>query len=366
MFLRKMGRRYLLLHAYRDGRGRVCQRRLGHFEGAEEMRQRLLEPEWRAGLQRDYPDVRMDWGRLSQDAQRLEAQPTLVRPPVSRGKASLQGLVRKLVRAAAEEQDQQVLTQALQILQSRVRSLQRVDPQLQRGEEYLQAGQFVEAEAEFEAVVWKSRLDLPAARSRLEEPEAGAHLRALRGLSEALEAQGRLAESSQVAQQRVRMNPARQALVEYGARLQQEGRLEEAAAQYRRIPWNHGWRHFNLASLAWQQGKREECAEHLLNGLVQADDVAYCLLRIYRQQSPGRSHSYWESFGKLWDEQGRGFVLALYWDPLVRYELEQIRLRHVGCRGLMRNWSLKKLLDRVESRMSGGDRNFRLAVPWRP
>jgi len=31
MFIRKHGRRYLILHSYRDGRGKVCQRRLGHF-----------------------------------------------------------------------------------------------------------------------------------------------------------------------------------------------------------------------------------------------------------------------------------------------------------------------------------------------
>jgi len=38
MFLRKMGRRYLLLHSQRMGDGRVRQRRLGHFEQLAELR----------------------------------------------------------------------------------------------------------------------------------------------------------------------------------------------------------------------------------------------------------------------------------------------------------------------------------------
>jgi tetratricopeptide (TPR) repeat protein len=365
MFLRKMGRRFLLLHAYRDGRGIVCQRRLGHFESPQEMHARLAEAEWCGRLERDYPEVRMNWPRLREDARRLEAEPAVARVSASRGRPSLAGTLRKLVRLAAEEGDEKVLREALEVLNSRMRSLDRPEPELERGERYLQAEQLEEAEAEFEALVWKTRLELPPRRTRLEEPDAREHLAALRGLSRALEGQGRLAEGCKVAQQRARMNQGRVPLGHLGVQLQQQGRFQEAAGQYGRVPWKYGWRHYNLASLAWQQGLLDECAGHILNGLVQDDDTAYSLLRIYRQQSPGRSQYYWDEFGKLWDEAGRGFLLAVYWDPLVRSELESIRERRVGSRELMRGWSLQSLLQRVELRMQGKDRHFREAVPWK-
>lgn len=365
MFLRKMGRRFLLLHAYRDGRGVVCQRRLGHFESPAEMHTRLGEAEWCDRLQQDYPEVRMDWERLREDARRLQDEPSLVRVPAPKGRPSLVGTVRKLIRLAAEEGDEGVLREALEVLRSRVRSLDRPDAQLERGEHYLQAEQFEEAEAELEAVMWKSRLELPPRRTRLEEPQAREHLGALRGLSRALAGQGRLVEGCKVAQQRARMNPGRMPLGHWGVQLQQEGRWEEAAEQYRKVPWKFGWRHYNLASLAWQQGRLEECADHILDGLVQDDDIPYCLLKHYRQQGPGRSQFYWDEFGKLWDEAGRGFLLAVYWDPLVRYQLESIRERRVGSRDLMRGWNRQNLMKRVELRMQGKDRTFRQQVPWK-
>ena len=43
MFIRKHGRRYLILHSYRDGRGKVCQRRLGYFLDAAGLQRQLAE-----------------------------------------------------------------------------------------------------------------------------------------------------------------------------------------------------------------------------------------------------------------------------------------------------------------------------------
>ncbi|MFN8611891.1 MAG: hypothetical protein U0931_30380 [Vulcanimicrobiota bacterium] len=366
MFLRKMGHRYLLLHSYRDGRGKVCQRRLAHFESPAQMHVNLNRAEWRERLQTDYPEIKMDWRRLTQDAATLEQAPVAPRTRASQGRPSLAGQVRKLVRMAAEEGKVEVLHQAAEILQSRLRSLARPEAELARGESYLQSQQFAEAEAELEAVVWKTRLQLPPARRRLEEPQARDHLQALRSLSRALEGQGKTAESSRIAEQRARMNPARLSLGEYGLQLHKEGRWEEAAEQWRRVPWKFGWRHYNLAALAWSQGRQEESARHLLHGLVQDDDIACSLLRLYRRQTPGRSQYYWDGFGQLWDDQARGFLLAIYCDSLVRYELEQIRERGLGSRDLMRNWSLKRLLERAQNRLQGNDAHFKKTVPWRP
>ena len=71
MFLRKMGRRYLLLHNYRDGSGRVCQRRLGHFERATELRRSLTCDDWRAEFSRKHPDLSVDWERLRERTEEL-------------------------------------------------------------------------------------------------------------------------------------------------------------------------------------------------------------------------------------------------------------------------------------------------------
>ena len=71
MYLRKMGRRFLLLHSQRLGDGRVLQRRLGHFEQGSELRQSLGCARWREQFQRKNPDVSMDWRRLQEQAQHL-------------------------------------------------------------------------------------------------------------------------------------------------------------------------------------------------------------------------------------------------------------------------------------------------------
>jgi len=57
MFLRRMGRKILVLHSYRDGTGRVCQRRLAHFDSAEEAAERLADPDWQADLNHRYPEL---------------------------------------------------------------------------------------------------------------------------------------------------------------------------------------------------------------------------------------------------------------------------------------------------------------------
>ena len=72
MYLRKMGRRYLLLHCQRMGDGRVRQRRLGHFEQAAELRQSLSCGRWRAEFERKFPKVSVDWQQLGRLAEARE------------------------------------------------------------------------------------------------------------------------------------------------------------------------------------------------------------------------------------------------------------------------------------------------------
>ena len=56
MFFRQMGRKILLLHSYRDGTARVCQRRLAHFGSVEEARTQVADPGWQQTFPERYPD----------------------------------------------------------------------------------------------------------------------------------------------------------------------------------------------------------------------------------------------------------------------------------------------------------------------
>ena len=72
MFLHRRGARVFLLHTYRDGSGAVRQQRLAHLEGLEELQQKLDEWErWQGQIQRAYPRIRADWGRMRERAERL-------------------------------------------------------------------------------------------------------------------------------------------------------------------------------------------------------------------------------------------------------------------------------------------------------
>ena len=71
MFLRKMGRRYLLLHSQRMGDGRVRQHRLEHFEQLAELRQSLGCGRWRGDFEQKFPKVSINWERLCEQAERL-------------------------------------------------------------------------------------------------------------------------------------------------------------------------------------------------------------------------------------------------------------------------------------------------------
>jgi len=60
-----MGRRILILHSYRDGRGAVCQHQPGHFTDLAGLETKLEE------LPRRFPDFKCDTNRLRARAQEL-------------------------------------------------------------------------------------------------------------------------------------------------------------------------------------------------------------------------------------------------------------------------------------------------------
>ncbi len=67
MFLRMTGRKFLLLHSYREGGGRVRQLTLQRFEGISGLQMALTRAGWRAlqeDLEQRFPQLKVDWDSL--------------------------------------------------------------------------------------------------------------------------------------------------------------------------------------------------------------------------------------------------------------------------------------------------------------
>ncbi len=67
MFLRKSGRRFLLLHSYREGGSRVCQLVLHRFDGVGGLMEALAPRGWRAlrdKVEGQFPQLTADWDGL--------------------------------------------------------------------------------------------------------------------------------------------------------------------------------------------------------------------------------------------------------------------------------------------------------------
>lgn len=68
MFVRKTGRKFLLLQSYREGGSRVRQLTLKRFEGVDALRVALTRAGWRAlqeELEQRFPDLKMNWDSLN-------------------------------------------------------------------------------------------------------------------------------------------------------------------------------------------------------------------------------------------------------------------------------------------------------------
>lgn len=79
MFVRQAGRRFLLLHSYREGGSRVCQLVLHRFDGPSGVVEALEPRGWRAlrgKVEGQYPQLVLDWdglrGRLTRLLERLQ------------------------------------------------------------------------------------------------------------------------------------------------------------------------------------------------------------------------------------------------------------------------------------------------------
>ena len=310
MFLRKMGRRFLLLHSQRMGDGRVLQRRLGHFEQAAELRQSLGCARWREEFQKKNPGVSVDWRRLHEQAQHLPED-----PPRTGREQRIALLKRNLLSLLQEESHEGI-----------------------RG--------FIR---ELERQTLDCRSALPARRRRFEasEPRASDYFSALREQAEQLKAEGRLDESATVLQEWVGASASPEARLAYGGVLQLLGRSEEARQQFACLPRGDFRRHYQLAALACQQRQPDQALVHLLQGLLLNRSVGEALTARGAKSQAGQGREYWQRYGDLWDEWSRRFFLDVYSQRPVRMLLSLLIGRGVHVHEVLPERTRQRLLQRI-------------------
>jgi len=294
VYIRRMGRRLLVLQSYRDGRSKVCQRRWGHFVDS-------------AGLTKLCQDLR---GHLScpQLSQLRERGEELLR--------ELPALARK------EERRHQVTGLAKRLIHAIDEGIELETAELTALRQRLETG----------AV---SRLG--SRRRNLEEHEASDYVQAL---EQQLQEQG---PSLTVLEERARVghNPMRR--LELGAHLQASGQLERARDVYARLSKRVPARHYQLASLAWADRDYRKALDHLCQGFVEDLD--------FEQTRQGKG-LYWQQFGPHWGEAGRAFFLEVGASTLVRMNLGRVRRMGVRVRRLLPSVSEPWFLPRVLKKLN--------------
>lgn len=343
MYLRKQGRRIYLLQSYRDGQGKVRQRRLGHFSDLSGWNRQQAELPLRC------PELRKDLDKLRERAElMLESQPSTPQPQ-ARVKA-LRGLIRTLLTRLAEEEDEEVLADLgadLQLLKARV---SQSDPDELRAEaaQQIQQGDLEGAEANLDKLVLVSRATLPVRRQTFDpsDPKARTYLEALDRLGEVFVEQQKWQEAVEVLEERVSSCPSPAARLLYGSLLQRLGRRQEAMEQYSRLPNSDPDRHYNLASVYWQEGRHEEAMIHVLRGFTWSLKPVQDLQRIQQGKPPLWDGEYWHRYGGFWDDSGREFILAIAAQTWVRRRLRMVREQGTRVRELISAHSRVWLLQR--------------------
>ena len=332
MFLLNKGRRVLILHSYRDGRGKVCQRRLGHFCDHASLELVL------AKLSQNNPNTQLLALRL-QAEEMLNGGGHKVVTPQQRAER-IRRATRSLLAMLAEEEDPEVLSQAavdLSQLQARLSGPEEFEEPLALADRELERGSLKTAEAGLRDLVKVTASRLSPRRRRFEPTEVKAqpYLRALDGLGKTLHYQDRLEECAQVMAERVKRCPTSRARLFYGSLLQRLGRNAEASQQYAWASKGEAFRHYNAASVSWQDGRHDECLVHLLRGYSRDTSVVEALQRLEAGKPIYRGAQYWQEFGQLWSDRGRRFILATCTQFLVRNRLSEARERGIRVRDLV-------------------------------
>lgn len=294
-----MGQKFLLLHSYRDGTGRVCQRRLAHFGNLEEARSQLADPAWQQTFQQRYPDLPFDAPQLCRKAKLLQPSEPPKRQPYLRLNQQKADSALKLLRRLAKQNPD---------IKARIAS------------ELLQITQPLPQPREVETRVCVRQTE-PPARARWESHDPEPERKALEELAELLQREGRLEESCQIQARLVAQFPGEKSWADYGEVLQRLGRADQAVQQYSKLPLKKSLRHYQIASVLIGQQKLAEGLQHLSLGMNRNRDIADALVLIEKGRKPHKGGAYWERYGHLWEAPARRFFLAVYKQPLVKLTL---------------------------------------------
>lgn len=279
MFIRKQGRQCLILTSYRDGQGRVRQRRLGAFRDRES-----LEQHWQHLTQTLPPGQQIRLNALRPQAEALLNQIPAPATP-------LQDRIRRATRSLLNllsQQPQLDLSPDLRTLRTRLQ-----DPPLSG----------LNQQAEFQ----RSLLSPRRRRYWAHEATIQPYVRTLQQVAEDHKQQGNLQESLAVQQQRMALTVGDRAPLDSAALLHALGRVQEAHDLLTQVPASDGWRDYHLATLCWQMQRHPEAMQHLFRALTLAPDVG---------SNPG--HAYWHNYANLWDEPSRRVLKDLARLPVIR------------------------------------------------
>lgn len=343
MFLHRHRNQIYLLHSQRDGRGRVRQRRLGQLNISDLERCLRGWDDWCSQFSQRYPDILVNWAKVREQAEKL----VLVHPPAAKSAdqarptpavARIRRALQKLLTALENQGRPEVLAQlGPEIGELEARLFQTAGGLDEDSEEGLARRQLREA-----------RRNLPPGR-RIFDPgdvQAQPYLHALDRLSAWLAGQGRLEESAVLLAERLQACPAGPGRAAYGAVLQRLGRFGEALEQYETLPNREAVRHYNVASIHWQEQQPERCLARLLRAVVCDQQPARALAELEKGKSPLSGADYWDKFGQLWDAAGRRFILGTCDQMLVRWLLRRMRERGVRVRELVKGKAFQNLLKR--------------------
>jgi hypothetical protein len=286
MFLRVLGRQCLVLTSYRDGYGKVRQRRLGSFRNRDS-----FERIWRE-LAAD-PACRVQLKQL-----RPKAESLLATLPEVDTRSKARRAVRSLLHILATEPNC-VLESELEQLRQRLQSQPPADAQ--------------------QKVDWeRSRL---SPRRRHLDPQT-TFAQALQERAKQWEEEGELEQGLRDRQELAERTPGEMVQLDYAAALQRVGRGEQAERVLSAMSAQHPWRNLSLANLYWRRGEASLCLDFLLKALARDRQVARVLDRQKRGQrlfpDTHEGQEYWTRFGDLWDEAGREFLLCVAQQPPVR------------------------------------------------
>lgn len=327
MFLRKRGRRVLLLHSYRDGQGRVCQARLGHFDEVEEARRCLREPAWREDFARRFPHVKVEWDRVTRqaaDTPKNPAKASRSRPLAVR----LDEALSTLLRLWAQVEDVRLNEQIADVLRDRLGLAERDDRDL-------------------ETQQWRARARLDPRRSDFRDGAADDYIQTLESRADELKTQGRLQEACQVLQEIAHSQPTAERQADHAAALQILGRTDEAIVEYERISRSSAVRYYNLASIYCKDGRMDKALGNVMSAMLRDRQTAKVLECQRAGRPPARGLEYWDKFGHLWDPVGRWFMLGAYSQPLVRSRLNKAAENRRTPRELVTGKARNLLLQRV-------------------